>query len=185
MFFSYMQEMWPESEELLQRMKSLQIDAVVVDTSNGQIGKCSKSLNQRSIYSAKDKGCPCTKRVMLPLSSYGETQLFSTSQRILITEKTKFAPKLTKFFQHLQFKPILFQPCAFLFHANSFFYTRFFSSQFTQLIFLPTLLVIPANLMLVLSASTPQTSLFPHSSLCYKPGHKIINKETTPQHSIL
>lgn len=30
------EEMWPESEELLQRMKSLQIDAVV-DTSNGQI----------------------------------------------------------------------------------------------------------------------------------------------------
>ena len=31
------EETWPESEELLQRMKSLQIDAVGVDTSNGQI----------------------------------------------------------------------------------------------------------------------------------------------------
>lgn len=82
------------------------------------------------MYSAKDKAAPCTKQVMLPLSSYGEAQLFSTSQRILITEKTKFGPKLTKYFQHLRVKPILFQSCTFLLHANNFFYIRFFSGQF-------------------------------------------------------
>lgn len=45
--------MWPESNELLNRMQSLQIDAVAEDASNGQVGK---SLAHRySVYSAKDK----------------------------------------------------------------------------------------------------------------------------------
>lgn len=48
-----MQKMWPESNELLNRMESFQIDAVPDDTSNGQVGK-SLACNY-SVYFAKDK----------------------------------------------------------------------------------------------------------------------------------
>lgn len=48
-----MQEMWPESNELLHSMESLQIDAVPQDTSNGQVGK---SLGHNySVYLPKIK----------------------------------------------------------------------------------------------------------------------------------
>ncbi|XP_052553535.1 receptor-interacting serine/threonine-protein kinase 1 [Tympanuchus pallidicinctus] len=54
-----MEEMWPESEELLQRMKSLQIDAVVVDTSNGQIDQPnSLHSSQGQINEALFAACP-------------------------------------------------------------------------------------------------------------------------------
>lgn len=48
-----MQEMWPESNELLHSMESLQIDAVPQDISNGQVGK---SLGHNySVYLPKIK----------------------------------------------------------------------------------------------------------------------------------
>lgn len=40
--------MWPESNELLNRMQSLQIDAVAEDPSNGQVGQ---SLTSTSLFS--------------------------------------------------------------------------------------------------------------------------------------
>ncbi|XP_031445154.1 receptor-interacting serine/threonine-protein kinase 1 isoform X1 [Phasianus colchicus] len=53
------EEMWPESEELLQRMKSLQIDAAVVDTSNGQIDQPnSLHSSQGQINEALFAACP-------------------------------------------------------------------------------------------------------------------------------
>lgn len=53
------EETWPESEELLQRMKSLQIDAVGVDTSNGQIDQPnSLHSSQGQINEALFAACP-------------------------------------------------------------------------------------------------------------------------------
>lgn len=53
--------MWPESNELLHSMESLQIDAVP-DNSNGQTGK---SLAHNYVHLPKIK--LCTKQVTLPL----------------------------------------------------------------------------------------------------------------------
>ncbi|XP_065608087.1 receptor-interacting serine/threonine-protein kinase 1 isoform X1 [Cyrtonyx montezumae] len=53
------QEMWPESEDLPQRMKSLQIDAVVVETNNGQIDQPNSAHSpQAQINEALFAACP-------------------------------------------------------------------------------------------------------------------------------
>ncbi|OXB60551.1 hypothetical protein ASZ78_006135 [Callipepla squamata] len=53
------EEMWCESEELPQRMKSLQIDAVVVETNNGQIDQPnSVHSSQAQINEALFAACP-------------------------------------------------------------------------------------------------------------------------------
>lgn len=59
-----MQKMWPETNELLYSMESLEIDAVPEDTSNGQVGK--PLAHNYSVYLPKIK--LCTKQVTLPLS---------------------------------------------------------------------------------------------------------------------